>query len=105
MHDAGCYVDQTADVESAAQWEATIPALSGRRLGENVAIVAKSQVGYTQSEYNYVIDDAGRVHGYTRYGAWYGYPYGEWCAMFASFCLHYAGVSDSRVPYASGCAY
>ena len=105
VHDDGCYVDQTADVESAAQWEATIPALSGRRLGESVAIVAKSQVGYTQSEYNYVIDDAGRVHGYTRYGAWYGYPYGEWCAMFASFCLHYAGVSDSRVPYASGCAY
>ena len=67
--------------------------------------MAKSQIGYTQSGRNYEVDDAGGKHGYTRYGAWYGYPYSEWCAMFASFCLHYAGVAQADVPYAAGCAY
>ena len=32
------------------------------------------------------------MKGYTRYGDWYGIPYGDWCAMFVSFCLHYAKV-------------
>ena len=43
------------------------------------------------------------MHGYTRYGAWYGSPYGEWCAMFASFCLHYAGVLEDSIPAQAGC--
>ena len=43
------------------------------------------------------------MHGYTRYGAWYGSPYGEWCAMFASFCLHYAGVPEDSIPAQAGC--
>lgn len=104
-HGISCYSDPSADLETAAEWEATLPALHGKTLGENVALVAKSQVGYTQSERNYEVDNAGGRHGYTRYGAWYGDPYGAWCAMFASFCLHYAGVERSEVPYASGCAY
>ncbi|MBO7251558.1 MAG: Cna B-type domain-containing protein, partial [Oscillospiraceae bacterium] len=28
----------------------------------------------------------------TRYGQWYGNPYGDWGAMFVSFCLDYAGT-------------
>lgn len=104
-HMLSCYCDQSADLESAAVWEETIPELRGKTIGENIALVAKSQVGYTQSDRNYEVDDAGGKHGYTRYGAWYGYPYGEWCAMFASFCLHYAGVPQADFPYASGCVY
>ena len=104
-HSLICYSDKSADLESAGEWEATIPELTGETAGENVALVAKSQIGYTQSGRNYEVDDAGGKHGYTRYGAWYGYPYSEWCAMFASFCLHYAGVAQADVPYAAGCAY
>lgn len=104
-HSLICYSDKSADLESSGAWEATIPELTGETAGENVALVAKSQIGYTQSGRNYEVDDAGGKHGYTRYGAWYGYPYSEWCAMFASFCLHYAGVAQADVPYAAGCAY
>ena len=104
-HSLICYSDKSADLESAGEWEATIPELTGETAGENVALVAKSQIGYTQSGRNYEVDDAGGKHGYTRYGAWYGYPYSEWCAMFASFCLHYAGVAQADVPYAAGCVY
>ena len=104
-HSLICYSDKFADLESAGEWEATIPELTGETAGENVALVAKSQIGYTQSGRNYEVDDAGGKHGYTRYGAWYGYPYSEWCAMFASFCLHYAGVAQADVPYAAGCVY
>ena len=35
------------------------------------------------------------IKGYTRYGAWYGQPYGDWSGMFASFCIHYAGGEDA----------
>lgn len=104
-HSLICYSDKSADLESAGVWEATIPELTGETAGENVALVAKSQIGYTQSGRNYEVDDAGGKHGYTRYGAWYGDPYSEWCAMFASFCLHYAGVAQADVPYAAGCVY
>ncbi len=104
-HSLICYSDKFADLESAGEWEATIPELTGETAGENVALVAKSQIGYTQSGRNYEVDDAGGKHGYTRYGAWYGYPYSEWCAMFASFCLHYAGMEQADVPYAAGCVY
>lgn len=56
--------------------------------------MAESQLGYAASTRNYIVDEAGGMHGYTRYGAWYGSPYGEWCAMFASFCLHYAACQE-----------
>ncbi|MDY5641778.1 MAG: hypothetical protein SPG79_02075, partial [Candidatus Faecousia sp.] len=35
---------------------------------------------------------------------WYGDPYGDWCAMFVSFCLRYAQVPQSVVPTAGSCA-
>lgn len=65
--------------------------------------MAESQLGYAASTRNYIVDEAGGMHGYTRYGAWYGSPYGEWCAMFASFCLHYAGVPEDSIPAQAGC--
>ena len=65
--------------------------------------MAESQLGYAASTRNYIVDEAGGMHGYTRYGAWYGSPYGEWCAMFASFCLHYASVPEDSIPAQAGC--
>lgn len=40
--------------------------------------------------------------GYTRYGAWAGNEYGDWAAMFASFCLRCAGVSQEGFPEGTG---
>lgn len=104
-HSLICYSDPTADLESPAVWERTIPQDLTDDLAANVAAVANSQLGYAQSSRNYTVDENGGIHGYTRYGAWFGDPYGEWCAMFASFCLHYAGIEQSVFPYASGCIY
>ena len=92
-HTLICYSNPEADVESAAVWERTLPQNLGDNWAENVVAVANSQLGYAESTANYtVLDDGVSMKGYTRYGAWYGDPYGDWCAMFASFCLHYAGL-------------
>lgn len=91
-------------VENAAVWESTVPfsKLTGD-WGEDVLTVASSQIGYTENFYNSVIAEDGKTRlGYTRYGHWFGYPYGDWCAMFGAFCLNYAGVPQSEVPYAAG---
>ncbi len=105
-HSLTCYSNPEADLESASVWERTIPQDLGDNWAENVVAVANSQLGYSESTANYaVMDDGVTMKGYTRYGAWYGDPYGDWCAMFASFCLNYAGVPQTSVPYASGCIY
>jgi hypothetical protein len=69
-----------------------------------VVKVAASQLGYAESTKNYQLSESdGTSHkGYARYGAWYGNDYGDWSAMFVSFCLKYAGVPESAVPYAAG---
>ncbi len=86
--------DPTLDTETQAYWESTLPLddLTGN-VRQDLLRIAESQIGYRESERNYVLTEAGQ-YGYTRYGAWYGIPYGDWCAMFASFCMHYAGVQD-----------
>ncbi len=56
--------------------------------------VAEMQIGYRESESNHIITDNGQLKGYTKYGEWYGEPYGDWNVMFISFCLHVAGVSE-----------
>lgn len=92
-HGLACYADLSADLESAAGWEATLPELTGYYEQDMLAI-AQSQMGYTESARNYVVSEDNSIRGYTRYGAWYGIPYGDWCAMFVSFCMHYAGVEE-----------
>ena len=105
-HTLICYSNPEADVESAAVWERTLPQNLSDNWSENVVAVAKSQLGYAESTENYtVLDDGVTMKGYTRYGEWYGDPYGDWCAMFASFCLHYAGVPQAAVPYDSNCTH
>ena len=89
--------DDTADVETAEDWESTLPASLGDWRQDLVA-VAQSQIGYAESTENYRLTEDGEKLGYTRYGAWYGNPYGRWDAMFASFCIHYAGSTDTEIP-------
>ncbi|MCI7742058.1 MAG: CHAP domain-containing protein [Clostridiales bacterium] len=109
-HTEDCYEkltagDPSADLETAADWEASLSGvvLTGDYRADLLAI-AETQLGYRESTRNFIIDEAGFVKGYTRYGEWYGIPYGDWCAMFVSFCLHYAGIPETTVPYESGCA-
>ena len=101
-HSLPCYSDPDADIEGAASWVQS--GLTGV-WADDVVTVAGRQVGYTESTKNYIVTEDGQVKGITRYGQWYGDPYGDWCAMFVSFCLNYAGVPQSAIPYASGCAY
>ena len=63
--------------------------------------IAKTQLGYKESEKDFIIREDGEVQGWTRYGAKAGLPYEEWCAMYASFCLDYANVPEWAVPRAS----
>lgn len=102
-HSLSCYADAQADLESVSVWEQTIPQTLSGQWRADVVAVAESQLGYAASTRNYIVDEAGGMHGYTRYSAWYGSPYGEWCAMFASFCLHYAGVPEDSIPAQAGC--
>ncbi|MBQ8621565.1 MAG: Cna B-type domain-containing protein [Oscillospiraceae bacterium] len=104
-HEAACLVadlDLTADVETQPQWEVTLKSveLTGNWPADVLAIAA-TQEGYRESARNVTLED-GELKGYTRYGQWYGMPYGDWCAMFAAFCMHYAGVED--VPIDARCA-
>ena len=94
-----------ADLEAAVLWEQSFADvdLSGN-WAEDLLAIAKSQLGYTESDENfdYILNAEGTgyvILGWTRYGAWYGYPYGDWCAMFVSFCLHYAGIPEEIFPY------
>ncbi|MDD6799296.1 MAG: SpaA isopeptide-forming pilin-related protein [Firmicutes bacterium] len=103
-HEIMCYSDPDADVESQAVWESTLDCakLTGVWM-EDILSVAGTQMGYHESEKNYIADEEGALHGYTRYGDWYGSPYGDWCAMFASFCLNYANVPEAFIPRESSC--
>ncbi len=102
-HTAKCLMDETADVETAEDWEATLPENLNGTAAENLVAVALSQLGYSESEQNFSLSEDGETkNGYTRYGAWYGNTYGEWDAMFVAFCLHYAGISEDDFPVNSG---
>jgi len=89
-HNEGCYMDISSH-ESKADWEKTIPELTGDH-SDDLKLVASSQTGYEEG-----------ADGYTRYGDWYGNADGDWNVMFVSFCLNYAGISKSDIPYGSGC--
>lgn len=101
-HGELCYSDPEADVEEAADWEKTFAEveLSGD-WQQDVLNIAKTQLGYTESVKNYTVNEAGVRKGYSRYGQWFGDPYGDWCAMFTSFCMRYAGVDG--IPINAAC--
>ena len=104
IHNTGCYSNPKSDTETALDWQklfATYPYTNDLR--KDLVGIAKTQVGYAESQLNFEADDGAR-HGYTRYGAWYGAPYNDWSAMFVSFCLSYAGANATEFPNSSGAA-
>ena len=102
IHTESCYSDIHADLESSDDWSLTLADLArGPTTRENVVLIAQSQLGYAESTLNFQVDALGVRHGITRYGQWYGNPYGDWSAMFVSFCLEYAGAG-AAVPANAG---
>lgn len=100
-HTLQCFSNPDADVENSSIWERTLSENTGR-YGDDVLSVAKSQLSYKESTRNYLVQEDGVTqNGYTRYGEWFGDPYGDWNCMFTSFCIYYAGVPGSVVPTAS----
>ena len=105
IHNAGCYSDPKADTETMLDWQNMFAAYPYTGvLREDLVGIAKTQVGYTESQLNFEASDDGVRHGYTRYGAWYGAPYNDWSAMFVSFCLNFAGADSTEFPNSSGAA-
>ncbi len=105
MHTLQCYSNPEADVETTWMWEKTIEGIELTGVwSEDLLTIAKSQLGYQESTNNYqVMDDGTTVKGITRYGQWYGNSYGDWCAMFVSWCLNYAEIPNSYLPYHASC--
>lgn len=93
-----------SDSESESKWRRSASVTLGEDWCENLVAVAKTQLGYKESDLDFIVDSEGVKHGYTRYGHWYGARYSEWCAMFASFCLNYAQIPESYFPQDSNCA-
>lgn len=95
IHSSSCYSNEKADLETAKDWEETVSTV---KLTEDISVnllnIAKTQLGYKESTLNFKVDENLERFGYTRYGQWYGNPYGKWSAMFVSFCLNYCGAKD-----------
>ena len=94
-----CFSNPTLDLETAADWEKTLPKEDEltENWAEDVLTIAKSQLGYKESSRNFKAVNGDRK-GYTRYGARFGAPYSDWCAMFIQFAMHYAGVDERLMP-------
>lgn len=103
-HTLECFSDPSADVETREDWEKTMSdvELTGV-LSDDVLAIAESQIGYTESTKNYQVTEEEQEKGWTRYGAWYGDAYGDWNSYFSDFCLYYAGVPETQMPYGEDC--
>ena len=103
-HTVNCLSDPLADVEDEETWSAKTNVVLTGAWADDLTAVAKSQLGYQQSERNFQLDDEDQttVRHYTRYGAWYGNAYGAWDVMFLSYCLNYANVPQTMVPQRAG---
>ena len=96
--------DPEADVEDAQDWEEMFRDIELTGVwADDLVTLAETQIGYTESETNFVRDDEDNKHGYTRYGAFNSDPYGKWDAHFVMFNLYYAGITEMDFPYQADC--
>ena len=97
-HTLECLADLTADVEAPADWDEQGKGVSSF-WSDAMTEIAQRQLGYTESAKNFTVDKTlAQTHHYTRYGDWYGNPYGNWDVMFVAFCQHYAGIPEDIIP-------
>ena len=90
--------------ENPRVWTRTLTKFEeGMNYAERLLAVAESQVGYKESDRDFIVDKNGNIQGYSRYGDWWGLEYEEWCAMFVSFCLSYAEIPWEAIPEESNC--
>jgi fimbrial isopeptide formation D2 family protein/LPXTG-motif cell wall-anchored protein len=102
-HTQKCFPDKMADVETVGDWLDTLEGVEiTNNIPENLIAVAMTQLDYEESNNNFEYDSDGNKNGYTRYGEWYGNPYGKWNTMFVSFCLHYTNINNDSELKASG---
>lgn len=102
-HTLICYSDPNADIETTEDWEKTLPENLPDNQAERLTAVAESQLGYKESAKNYIVTDDNEMKGYSRYGAWYEDAYADWSAVFISFCLNYADITEQDIPYSEDC--
>lgn len=102
-HELICESNKDADLETRADWESTLPDKLTGVWAKDVLSVAESQLDYHESTKNFIVTEQDEKKGYTRYGAWYGDPYGHWCAMYVSFCLKYAEVDTEQISLNANC--
>ena len=94
------------DAESSSQWARSVRGADITGVWpQDLLAVARTQIGYHESSIDFMVKEDGKRQGYSRYGDWYGLPYEEWCAMFCSFCLEYAGIPESAFPRAANCQH
>ncbi len=92
------------DPESRSYWESTLAgAVHTGNWTEDMLSIARTQVGYRESQRDFIIRADGSRQGYTRYGAWYGVSYTEWCACFICFCMKYADIPREELDRFANC--
>ena len=99
-HTAACLVNPNAEID--AEYDAKTPARTDADWAQDMVLVAKSQLGYTESKAD--VDEDG--NGYTMYADQYykdkPMVYADWDSTFVAYCLYHAGVPQDIIPqYAS----
>lgn len=99
-HTAECLINPNAEID--AEYDAKTPARTDADWAQDMVLVAKSQLGYTESKAD--VDEDG--NGYTMYADQYykdkPMVYADWDSTFVAYCLYHAGVPQDIIPqYAS----
>ncbi len=107
-------VDNNGKVTALNKGVAEVTIKSGTKEGK-ILIVVKDviKINYARLMIEKALNEEGYVEGnnnYTKFGVWYGeefgpeFAYGEWCAMFVSWCANEAGISRRVVPKYALCS-
>lgn len=78
---------------------ATLKKVSTIKIEFDIKVIPNSNLMETLIEI--ALNEEGYVEGannYTKYGAWYGLPNSEWCAMFVSWSANQANIPTNIIP-------
>ena len=99
-HTAACLGNPNAEID--VEYDAKTPDRTSVDWAQDMVLVARSQLGYTESKAD--VDEDG--NGYTMYADQYykdkPMVYADWDSTFVAYCLYHAGVPQDIIPqYAS----